>query len=297
MKTPSAPPYLLPPEDCVVDHPWTLVDGQPLPGRLEHWDPFTDTEVIRTVEVDLDALREACQLGSDATFGIAASWFSSRSRFTGSSDTIELGHLAGQVRAPVSLVVPGAQAGGRLDLRTRLIVRYSGAAPSVISPRREGAVLWSQETRVALEGGSSRFPVTAVDFTAVPRLPDGGSWALEWNAEELDAPVLGGLRLIVNSQDEALVNALRHWDVGSALAVVRSFVLFDVARTLVESALRSERFVSDPESFDEGSVGRMLFELLTLCWPGLPVGALVRRSQDDPGRLAAELQAHLGVLR
>jgi hypothetical protein len=51
-----------------------------------------------------------------------------------------------------------------------------------------------------------------------------------------------------------------------------------------------------PESFEEGSVGRMLFELLAMCWPGMPVKALVTRSHDDPGRLEAELQAHLGVL-
>jgi hypothetical protein len=296
MKTPPATPYLLPPEEAVSDHPWTTDDGQQLPERLEHWDPFTDIEVFRTIEVDADAVREACELGSDATLALTASWYSSRTRLSVEGKPVELGTLGGLVQAPLSLEVPGATTGGRLDLRTRLVIRHAGASPSPISPKREGATLWMHETRITLEGGASRFPVTALDFTVVPRLPDGGSWAVEWNPEQLDAPVLAALRLIVNSNNRTLLDALRSGSSDARSSVVRSFVTFDVARTLVRGALRSEPFVADPESFEEGSVGRMLFELLAMCWPGMPVKALVTRSHDDPGRLEAELQAHLGVL-
>jgi hypothetical protein len=297
VKTAPATPYLLPPEDAVSDHPWTMEDGRPLPDRLEHWDPFTDIEVVRTVEVDADSIRESCQLGPDATFALTASWHSSRTRLAAEAAPLELGDLGGLVRAPLALCVPGSAVGGRLDLRTRLVLRHVGTVPSLISPRRQGAVLWAQETRIALEGASSRFPVSAVDFTTVPRLPDGGSWALEWDSQVLDAPVLGGLRLTVNSSDEALLDALRSGSSDPRSSVVRSFVTFDVARTLVYGALRSESFVEEPESFEEGSIGRMLFELLGMAWPGMPVKALVARGRDDPARLEAELQEFLEVLR
>jgi hypothetical protein len=150
---------------------------------------------------------------------------------------------------------------------------------------------------VALEGAASRFPVTALDFAAVPRLPDDGAWALEWNVEDLDAPALAGLRLVVNAGDERLVAALRSGSSDPRSAVIRSFVMFDVAKTLVHGALRSEPFLANPESFEEGSVGRMLFELLALCWPNIPLKALAARSREDPGRVEAELQAHLQVMR
>lgn len=296
MKTPPATPYLLPPEDVVAEHAWTMDDGRALPERLDHWDPFTDTELFRTVEIDADVAREACHLGADATFAVTASWYSSRTRLAASSADVELGMMGGRVRASVSLKVPGAVAGGRLDLRTRLILRHPGAAPSPISPRREGAILWTDETRVSLEGGASRFPVTAVDFAALTRLPDEASWVLEWKSDELEAPVLSALRLLVNAADGRLLDALRSGTSDVRSTVIRSFVLFDVAKTLVDGALKSEQFVSDPESFEDGSVGRMLFELLAMCWPGTPVKALLVRSHEDPARLAAELQAHLGVL-
>lgn len=297
MKTPPAAPYLLPPDDVVSDHPWTTQDGKPVPERLEHWDPFTDAEFFRTMELDADAVREACQLGPDAAFALTVSWHSSHTRLAGEGAVIELGTLAGLVRASLSLHVPGAAAGGRLDIRTRLVLRHAGADPSPISPRREGAILWSHETRIALEGASSRFPITAVDFTALVRFPDTGSWAVEWNPEDLEVPVLGGLRLVVNSSDEVLLGALRSGSNDSRSGVVKSFIMFDVARSLVYGVLGNERFVADPESFEEGSIGRMLFELLAVCWPGTPVATLSARGQDDPARLETELQAHLGVLR
>lgn len=297
MKTPPVTPYLLPPDEVVADAPWTLDDGRPLPDRLEHWDPFTDIELFRVVEVDVDAVREACRLGSDAALAVLATGYSSRTRTAETSKPVELGALAGVVTAPISLRIAGATSGGRLDLRTRLILRSAGATATPISPRREGAVLWDDETRISLEGAASRFPVTAVDFTAVPSLPDQGSWALEWDTDDLDAPVLAAMRLLVNGNDDSLLQALRSGSSDARATVIRSFVLFDVARTLVESALRDERFVDDPESFDEGSVGRMLFEFLAHCWPGVPVKALRSRIQNEPARLGAELQQHLGLLR
>ncbi|TDH46681.1 hypothetical protein E2F47_27100 [Mycobacterium eburneum] len=75
-----------------------------------------------------------------------------------------------------------------------------------------------------------------------------------------------------------------------------SFVIFDVARTLITEALRIERFVENPEVFADGSIGRMLFDLLSTCWPGVPVATLRSRSRHEAPRFNAELQAHFGVI-
>jgi hypothetical protein len=297
MKTLPAPPYLLPPASAVSVDTWKPPDGTPLPDRLDHWDPFTEIEVFRTVDIDLDSVRSACSLGDDATFSLIASWWSSRTRLGATGDAVELGTRSGVVRATLALGIAGPLAGGRLDLRTLLVLRHPGSAPSVVSPRREGAVLWEEETRVALEGAAARFPVAAVDFAEIPRLPDTGGWALEWDAEDLDAPVLASLRLLVNASDDVLLNALRSGSTDPRSNVIRSFVTYDVARTIVHAALRSEKFVDDPEVFEEESVGRMLFELLSMCWPGIPIKVLANRLQDDPSRIDAELQSYLEVLQ
>lgn len=296
MRTAAAPPYLLPPDDAVTADTWRTIDGAEVGERLDHWDPFTDVEFTRAVTVDVDVVRDACGLGPDSSLALTASWKSDRTRLAEVGETVELGTLDGRVRAPLAVVVPGTISGGRLDLHVRLVLRSPGASAMPISPRRAGAVLWTQATRVALEGGAARFPVTAADFTKLPRLPDGASWVLEWDAEELELPVLGGLRLVVNASHEELVDAIRSGTGDVRARLVRSFVTFDVARALVSGALNNDRFVGDPEAYDEGTVGRMLFDLLTAAWPGIPIGALRARGIADPARLDAELQSHLGVM-
>jgi hypothetical protein len=297
MRTAPAPPYALPPGNAVTDEPWRDADGRELPDRLEHWDSFTEIELFRALDVDLDSVRTSCRLGNDATFTLVASWYSQRTRLSGAAEVVELGQLGGLVRAPLALKIPGDSAGGRLDLRTALALRHPGGSITPISPKREGAVLWFDSTSVALEGGSARFPVTALDFEAVTSIPDNASWKLEWTPEALEAPVLGDVRLLVNSSDESLLSALRSGAADPRSSAVRSFVMFDVARALVDGALSNDQFVQDPEGFEEGTIGRMLFELTATCWPGTPTKILASRKREDPARLEAELQAHLGLLR
>ena len=296
MKTPPAPPYLLPPEDAVTTEDWRTNDGSQIPERLEHWDPFTDIDLVRVVNVNIDAVRKACQLGDDSALAVTASWVSTRTRLGAEGAPVEIGTLDGAVRLPVAVSVPGVLAGGRLDIRTRLVLRYGGGKPSPISPRRSGAVLWTQETRIELEGAAARFPVTPADFSGIPRLPDHGAWALEWDPEALEAPVLGTVRLLVNTGEQSLLDALRSGSTDVRATLVRSFLTYDVARALVHGALQNERFVGAPETFDVGSVGRMLFELLSSCWPAMPVKALASRRLEDPSRLDAELQSYLGLI-
>ena len=146
-----------------------------------------------------------------------------------------------------------------------------------------------------LEGGAARFPVTPADFTSIARLPDHGSWALEWDSEALEAPLLGAMRLLVNTEQASFIEALRSGGSDALRTLTRSFVTYDVARSLVHGALRLREIRRDAEKFEEGSVGRMLFELLASCWPGIPVATLARRRIDDPARIDAELQQYLGV--
>lgn len=296
MKTPPAPPYLLPHEEAFTPHPWTWPDGVELIERVDHWDPYTDVEMVRVLDIDLDQVRAACSLGPDAAFAITVAWYSNRTRLASESPPVELGTLSGVVRAPLTLRIPGIDAGGRLDVHTRVVLRYAGRAATAISPKRPGATLWHQTSSIRLEGGASRFPITAVEFASSSRLPDRGSWFLEWNRDDLDVPVLGGLRLLLNIQDQRLVNALRSGSRDTRSELVRAFVTYDVARSLVHGALDSDRFVDDAETFDDGSIGRMLFDLLSTFWPGIPVKALRARRVDDPSRLDAEIQAHLGVI-
>jgi len=296
MKTPAAAPYLLPPDSAIVAQEWTNEDGIEIGDRLDHWDPFTDLRLVRTVDVDVDLIRSACLLQEDSAFALTATWSSTTTRIAGQGPLVELGIGGGLLRAALRLEVPGARVGGRLDLNTRLVLRFSGQSPSPISPQRPGATLWTEENRIALEGMASRFPITLTDFSSSARYPASAGWVLEWNHEDLDAPVLGGMRLLVNRSHESLVGALRTGSSDASAASVRSFVTFDVGRGLISGALANDRFVENPDVFTEGSVGRMLSELIALCWPGVPAASLRARSVDDPARFSGELQGYFGVV-
>ena len=297
MRTPTSLPYLTPSEEHVREHPWTDEHGVELSDRLDHWDPFSEMALHRTLDINLDSVRADCRLGADSAFALVPSWLSSRTRLGSAGPAVELGDLRGQVRAPLSLTVPGASSGGRLRLRTELIVRSAGALSSPISPTRSGTILWYDERTIALEGSSSRFPISAIDFAAQPGAPESGAWMLEWSPDDFAAPVLADLRLLINSSNETLVAALRTGASDPGSASVRQFVMFDVARTLVHGALNDEDFVAHPDEFDEATIGRMLSELLALSWPGVPVASLAARLREQPQRLNAELQAALGLFR
>lgn len=295
MRTRAVPPYLLPGDDHVTPDDWTLADGTALGERLDHWDPHTDLEMAREVTIDLGALRAECGLGHGAALALVAGWRSDRTRLRAHGDPVELGVLGELVRAPVTLSIAGDSAGGRLDLWTGLVLRAPDRSSSPLAARRPGSILWQDDVAVALEGSAARFPVTPIDFAAVPWVPEEASWALEWDPEDLGSPVLGALRLLINAGDDELVSAVRTGSEGPIPRLVRSFVYYDIARSLVHGALASERFTASPEEWQEESLGRMLFELLDRCWPGVPAGSLRERLIATPGRFDAELQAALGV--
>lgn len=295
MRTAATLPYLAAPADSVQADVWTTDTGAELPGRLEHWDPFTDLTVTRLIVVDLDAVREHCRLGPDASFALTASWYSTATRLSDSS-AVELADLPGLLRASVSLVIPGPRIGGRVSLRSRLVLRHAGSKATMISPRLPGTILWHDEAAVDVEGSSGRFPMAAVDFTTTQH-PTDSAWVLEWDSHDLEQPLLGGLRLLLNSAHPTLTGFLRAGANEPAGAVIQSFLTYDVARTLISGALRDERFRSSPRSYDEDTVGRAVSELIDFCYPGVPTSVLATWITENPGRMESSLQAALRTLQ
>jgi hypothetical protein len=297
MDTPVAPTYLLPDDEAVLLGPWLDYGGLEIRDRVEHWDPVTDLELTRAATVDLDAARSQCALGADSAFALIAEWRApSRTRLGGAGKPVELGHLTGVVRAPVSVKVPGRDAGGRLDLTVRLVLRSCGSDPTPISPRRLGAILWTDTERVMLEGSAARFPTAAVDFGEVPKVPDAAAWYLDWNVADLEHPVMGGLRLLLNRTNPRIVSAVRSTSDDPAAPLIRSIIRSDIARQLIRAALSSDEFMDSPDSFTDDSVGRLIRDLIASIWTGIPIDAIRERALRDPARFDADVQAALEVL-
>lgn len=294
MRGTATVPYLLPPDDAVQAEPWTDHTDQQLGDRLEHWDPHTTLELNRAVTVDLDTVRYSCRLTEDACFALTTTWHASATRLADGPEPVELADLAGTVAAELAMIIPPERIGGRLDLTTRLVLRHPGTRPTAISPTIPGTTLWFDRHRVAVEGSAARFPVTASDFTATP-FPDSSGWALEWNSQDLNAPLLGTLRLLVNAAQPNLVAALRSGSSDPRASGTRAFIAYDVARTMLEGALRNTEFLDNPYSFDDGTVGRAAADLLSACLPGTDARSAATLAAENPARLSTAIQSHLGT--
>jgi hypothetical protein len=116
-------------------------------------------------------------------------------------------------------------------------------------------VLASHEQLLVLEGNGPMMPIADVDF-AKTRYGEEASWALQLD-EELEAPVLGRLLLLVNSRDSELLRAL-----SAARPDARQTALIEeleagVATELFRAAL-SRRDEVTSNMWAQGSIGELL---------------------------------------
>lgn len=296
MRTKPVFPYLRPGPDSIEYEGWTINGSEPLPERLEHWDQFSDINLELAMEVDPQKIATETGLGPDARFTAVATWYSTRTRIGGCSESLDFEASEEPFRLEMEVHVPGSDAGGRLRLSGAIALRWAGTASSAISPLREGAALWSRSEDVFLEGTASRFPISVLAFSKSGRFPDSAGWALDWDPDDLEVPVLGGLRLLLNSEDDVLVASLRTGASDAMSKAVRKFVFMDVVRTLVHGALRNEQFVRSPDAYPEASVGRMLRHIVTEIWPSTTVAGVRARLLTDQTALDTEIQAYAGGL-
>jgi hypothetical protein len=209
--------------------------------------------------------------------------------------SVPLRDRSGEAQVSLSLDIPGHLAGGSVELRTALVLTEDWEEASPLVAKRIGAVLWSDRVAVALEGSAARFPVTVLDFADVPGLAETAPWALEWSPRDLDQPVLGAMRLLVNSAVPVVVAAISGGGDPRDVAIA-ALIRFDVARSLVHGALSQKTFAQGTGEFETDSVGRMLQDLLGRYWPGTATESLARRLADTPHRIESELQAKTGLL-
>lgn len=298
MRLSPVPTYLVPERSIVAAEPWTTITGAEALATVDHWDPATDLTLTRVLTIDTDELRSQCGLGRSSGFAVSSSWRApNRTRLGDVGEVIELGDRQGLLRVVVSVCVLGSCAGGRVDLRTRLVLRSPGHDPSPVAPARPGSILWHDVHRLQLEGGAARFPMAVVDFRTIANIPDTAAWYLDWNAEELGMPVLGGVRLLLNGSNELIVDIARTGSTHPAMLTVRSLIIGDVARQLITSALKNDEFIDHRNSFADESVGRMVSDLIAAVWPGRSAAQLRDRFQQLPARFEAEIQAALDVAR
>ncbi|MFK4089344.1 hypothetical protein ACI2LF_34850 [Kribbella sp. NPDC020789] len=264
----------------------------PLPDHLPDWDYRTDLHLRRSVQVDVEALRVGAALPTDAPIALAVVWTATGSGLRSSSCRIPMKAVDSE-SLHVDVRIAGADLGGLLVLETVVVLdgRVVGAAP--IAPRRAGSVLWRQRHELRLQGDAPQFPLAVVDF-ARTSFPDDAGWHLQISSN-LSAATMGAMLLLINERNQVAMAAFKNAAKPRAVdKVVLSAIYMDVARTMIEHALRSEEF-SDTAGYEDETLGATLAALVDQLFPGSSVGDLKLRMENAPAHFASEIQAAVKV--
>ncbi|MCC6190311.1 MAG: hypothetical protein IT318_14865 [Anaerolineales bacterium] len=291
-------PYFTSHLERVTVDSWQLQLGgtlEPMPAFLPNWDPGVTLSTSTSITADVPGIFEDCALGPDARLRAGLRWYSPGTGLRGTGSHVDLALTDGTLTSLLSAEIEGTQLASSLELAVCLILLQPGLNPGPFTARRPGTLLYLQEPRqrLLLEGEGGRFPVELIDFSIGRTvLPDNAGWVLVWDPEDLHQPVLGSVRLYVNSRHERVKQAV-------TLGLPEDFgiseaIRYDLARTLILGALQNDEFVNRPEAFAEDTVGAAIHAMLHVYFDGVPLHDL-RSNAEQPSSFEPKLQAALKV--
>jgi hypothetical protein len=250
------------------------------------WHYLTDITVEWNLEIDLEGLAKDCGLTDGARIGAALGWQSERTNLRSDGTVIEVVEGSNTLTA----LLPGADLGGAVNIKARVVLLEPDDAAEQLAPRRAGSLLWQHTHRIILEGAGGRFPTTAADFPS-QGLPGGGAglWYLKISSSDLGASVTQALRLYLNTANPVIRNMLDNPDVDRSLHIMR-FLRYETARQLLVTVLRDEEF-DDRVDYGRGTLGDVLVTLLRIYLPHRDIAQLRNDYDMDPAEVDAELLA------
>lgn len=290
-----AAPYRRPDEQRFAPEHWVLGrEGIPLEAHVSDWDYQQDFVLSRQVTVDLGGVREDCRLGEESRVRFSAGFYcpDTHRREYGIPHDVQ---LRGKETVEVQVSVTGREVSGSLNAVTEMTLLEPGSNPDPLSPSRPGARLWRDARSLRLEGSGSRFPVELVAFESAGGFPNRAGWRVDWGSRDLDRPVLGTLRLLVNTDVEKVAQAVSGPNQDSEARAIASAIRYDVARRMIFSALRDDEFCERSPNFPDESLGAALRDLISLYFGSDSLDGLVAQARHQPERLEARIQDALRI--
>lgn len=289
-------PYRLAQPARVAGDDWKMVAGgqyQPLPESIEGWDASKNLHLVRDVTIDHAGIREDCQLDPACSLRLAVTWFSPDTFARGRASLVDLGPQAPQAH-PFRLTLRGSEVGSRATVQTSVVLAEPRPA-GPLAPRRAGTVLWTDSRELDLDGKGARFPMESLSFKGWD-LPEDAAWRLEWWDDDLEAPVLGSLRLLLNRDHPAHAH-IEGPATSPDARLIREVMRFDVGRQLICRALTAEGFAEREERYPARSIGETVTRLIRTAFPRRERLLLQKELEENPILFEARLQAGLRFLK
>jgi len=295
VKQPVAP-FLLPPADAVSHGGWHLSGPEGdalLPDEMDHWDYQTTLNLNAAVSVDRALVTSSCELSDSSELGLVVT---AHSTHTGVEERMAKVAIPEQDRYDLAVHVelPGENLGGRLTLRTTLVV----LAPSPLgplSPVLPGSILWTTEHRSYLQGTGAQFPTDASDFAQARLGSPNAGWDLYIDLTDPDALFMSAVRLTLNSGHPAIKRLLDGATDESTQQLERT-LRWDVVRQMVMLGLETPEVLERDVSLDAESVAGILRNTLAQVWPQDDAEAVRGWFINDRARIERDLQHHCGLL-
>jgi hypothetical protein len=290
-------PYRRPAEDVVGAGGWRLVvddEEIPLPRALDDWDYQMDLVLRRAVHIDPRRARAESGLPPDAVLALSVVWTATGSNLRAPAARIRLEGPDVRV-CELDARLRGVDLGGNLLLDTALVLAEGTTRGKAAAPRRAGSVLWSDRHSVRLQGDAPQFPMAVIDF-AHTSFPDGAAWHLQLGNDLLGA-TMGSLLLLVNETNTATATAFRN--AGKPRPIDRAVlatVYADVARIMLEHALRHPDFVDGAEFPDE-TLGSTLMALFDRLFPASSIRDVRLNFERSASGFACDLQAAVKIFQ
>lgn len=260
MFKPIQAPYLTPDSSVVAAEDWHLLRSSErvrLPEFLDDWTPGASLQLSRNIEVDRGRLLEQAHLPRDAELAVAVSWIS------GSSKIRRRVFRAAVGEEPLNVMptLNGDEIGGKVTVRTSIILNSPLEGENFWIAHEVGSVLLSEEVSVSLDRSESGFPMAVIDFAASP-YPAGASWHLE-TTTVLESRFTSGFQVLINDRDKKLVKAMEASNPSKEQRVLLDDLMAGVmTQTLMLAYALRRAGELDLEGHEFGSVGEVLANLI-----------------------------------
>lgn len=182
--------------------------------------------------------------------------------------------------------IEGHQLSMLLDLQTEILMLRAPGSYSPLSPLNAEDRLWSENTRMRIEGEEPRFPIETADLAQMlgGSISSSAPWYLHWSPRDWGRDFHGAVRLYLNKRAAETLGRVEAEDP----ATIR-FLLGDVMSQICE------RFLSDPEaeimmkSPEPGSLGAQAVIWLRRAWPGKDASFIRSVLESRPGIFRAAI--------
>lgn len=202
--------YPIPPQEAaaIEDFLFTIGEVELAPDATEGqaWDYESPVSCSVSISIDLEEILRGSGLSdhnksADAVqpkIAAGLTWFSSATKLRGAGELkpVENG------KNTLSVTVDGAELGGLFVVKA-VIALTEDLEPSsgTLAPQSHGSILWtSEELELPLEGRGARLAMTPLNFKDAGIQPADAMWLVQL-ADNLEAPVASGIRVLVNTSN------------------------------------------------------------------------------------------------